>query len=287
MMQAEEAFGAGMQAAPAHAAGRDFGVVRPRLFDMHCHLDFFADPALVAAQARELGLGILAVGVEPASYGALAQRLDQSPALRLAVGAHPWWMAAEGTPRADLALACETAAHCRFIGEVGLDFSARTSLQGRQAQVDAFAQIAETCARVGGRVLSIHAVRSAGPALDILEAAGALKNCTCILHWFSGSSQELWRAIRAGAWFSVGERQLATRRGREYARLIPADRLLLESDLPAPDGSGAADAADLVASLEGALALLGQCRGQGAQELAAILAANSAGLLERPERSRG
>jgi Tat protein secretion system quality control protein TatD with DNase activity len=88
-----------------------------------------------------------------------------------------------------------------------------------------------------GRVISIHAVRSAGTVLDVLESHGLLTprpdSPVITFHWFSGTSDELVRASDAGCYFSVNERMLATKRGREYARQIPLDCLLLETDAPA------------------------------------------------------
>jgi TatD DNase family protein len=79
-------------------------------------------------------------------------------------------------------------------------------------------------------------VRAVTQALDILQDSGALVRCTCIFHWFSGTSDELHRALKAGCLFSVNEMMLRTRRGREYARQLPQDRLLLETDLPPGEG---------------------------------------------------
>ena len=90
---------------------------------------------------------------------------------------------------------------------------------------------------LAGRVISIHAVRSAGTVLDVLGAHELLTpspdSPAIIFHWFSGTSNEFVRARNAGCYFSVNERMLATKRGREYARQIPLDRLLLETDAPA------------------------------------------------------
>ena len=89
---------------------------------------------------------------------------------------------------------------------------------------------------LAGRVISIHAVRSAGTVLDVFESHGLLiqnpDSPVIIFHWFSGTSDELVRARNAGCYFSVNERMLASKRGREYARQIPLDRLLLETDAP-------------------------------------------------------
>lgn len=125
-----------------------------------------------------------------------------------------------------------------MIGEVGLDFSARFA-GSEPLQVQAFDRLCDALAQhpLTGRVISIHAVRSAGIVLDVLESHGLLipnsDSPVIIFHWFSGTSDELVRARNAGCYFSVNERMLASKRGREYTRQIPLDRLLLETDAPA------------------------------------------------------
>ena len=108
---------------------------------------------------------------------------------------------------------------------------------------------------LAGRVISIHAVRSAGTVLDALESFGLLtlspNSPAIIFHWFSGTSNEFVRARNAGCHFSVNERMLATKRGREYARQIPLDRLLLETDAPA-EPQADASARQLITSLKSA-----------------------------------
>ena len=69
-----------------------------------------------------------------------------------------------------------------------------------------------------------------------------------IFHWFSGTSDELVRARDADCYFSVNERMLASKRGREYARQIPLDRLLLETDAPA-EANAETSAQSLIRSL--------------------------------------
>ena len=110
------------------------------------------------------------------------------------------------------------------------------------------------------------------------SARGRPRAAGGVLHWFSGSSEELWRAARLGCRFSFGERALATGRGREYARVLPADLLLTETDLPEAPGSPRA-AADLVASLGRAVRGIARARGEDADELRRRLADNAAALL--------
>ena len=74
---------------------------------------------------------------------------------------------------------------------------------------------------------------------------------------------------------------LATKRGRAYARALPPDRLLLETDLPA-QGAGRADAADAESALQGALCELASLRGESPADLAACLARTGARVLALP-----
>lgn len=222
-------------------------------FDAHCHFDLMARPNAVAHEAATMGLGFFDCGVDPRDFAGARERSGNNSHVIAGVGLHPWWIADGRCGAAEVDLLCELASRERFIGEVGLDFSSRfAGTEGIQMQ--AFERLCQTLSQypLPDRVLSIHAVRAAGAALDILESSGLLDRSTnsptIIFHWFSGTSDELVRARRAGSFFSINERMLATKRGREYARQIPLDRLLLETDAPAePDAE--ASARQLVDSL--------------------------------------
>lgn len=215
--------------------------MEPRLFDAHCHLDLMAHPDAVADEATALGLGLFDCGVDPRDFAAAKTRASHHPNIIAGSGLHPWWLADGRCSAPEIDLLCEVAAQERFIGEIGLDFSARFA-GSEPLQIQAFGRLCDTLAQhpLARRVISIHAVRSAGTVLDVLESHGLLipnpDSPFIIFHWFSGTSDELVRARDAGCYFSVSERMLATKRGREYARQIPLDRLLLETDAPAePD----------------------------------------------------
>ena len=212
--------------------------MEPRLFDAHCHLDFMARPDAVADEATALGLGLFDCGVDPRDFASAHGRARRLPTVIKGVGLHPWWLADGRCGPAEVNLLCEVADQERYIGEVGLDFSARFA-GSEPLQIQAFDQLCKALVQhpLAGRVISIHAVRSAGTVLDVLESHGLLiqnpDSPVIIFHWFSGTSDELVRARNAGCYFSVNERMLASKRGREYARQIPLDRLLLETDAPA------------------------------------------------------
>lgn len=247
------------------------------LLDAHCHLGWFADPVAVARGAAGLGIGLLAVTVTPAEYRAVRDLLAGEKNVALAAGLHPWWV----RDARDAEALCELLPETRLVGEIGLDASPR-HVGAWDAQLAVFERVCAACAETSDarapKVLSIHAVRCAGTVLDVLERTGAAERCRCVLHWFSGTSDELWRAMRLGCLVSLGERSLATRRGREYARVIPEGRLLVETDLPEAEGSPSS-AGDVAASLRRALEGIAAARGVDAGALERELARTAADVL--------
>lgn len=197
-----------------------------------------AYPNAVADETAAIGLGVFDCGVDPRDFAAAKKRASRYPNIIAGVGLHPWWLADGRCGPAEVNLLCKVAAQERYIGEVGLDFSARFA-GSEPLQIQALDRLCDALVQcpLAGRVISIHAVRSAGTVLDVLESHGLLipspDSPAIIFHWFSGTSDELVRARNVGCYFSVNERMLASKRGREYARQIPLDRLLLETDAPA------------------------------------------------------
>lgn len=225
-----------------------------QLFDAHCHLDLMSHPNAVADEATTLDLVLFDCGVDPRDFARAKKRACNRSNIFAGIGLHPWWLADGRCGNAEINLLCEVAAQERLIGEVGLDFSA--SFAGSEPlQVQAFDRLCDALVQhpLAGRVISIHAVRSAGTVLDVLGSHELLTpspdSPAIIFHWFSGTSNEFVRARNAGCYFSVNERMLATKRGREYARQIPLDRLLLETDAPAQPQADAS-AQQLITSLK-------------------------------------
>lgn len=204
------------------------------VYDMHAHLGFYEDVTHDARELADLGVHALCATVTPAEYERVAAELAGARNVRVGVGLHPWWLADGRCDEADARRAAELAATSRYVAEVGLDFS-HGRLACADVQVAALDAVLRSC-EGGGHVLSLHAVASADAVLDLLEHHGTCENNDVIIHWFSGSGDELTRARRMGCLFSVNAFGLETRRGRSYAAQIPAEQLLLETDLP---GEGA------------------------------------------------
>ena len=200
---------------------------------MHCHLDLMANGLEIARAANAAGIGFFCTTVTPHDARIAQERFATCSNVRVGAGLHPWWLADGSCDAADARAAAELAATMPYVGEVGLDAGKR-GVASIEAQTEAFSLIMRAVAEhpLPGRVVSIHAIRAASQVLDMLEETCAPEHAACIFHWFSGTSDELWRAVSLGCLFSLNEHMLATKRGREYARILPADRLLLETDAP-------------------------------------------------------
>ena len=227
------------------------------MYDMHVHLDFMHDPEKIAVEAATSGLGLFAMTVTPRGFQQIHHKLNSASNVQTGVGLHPWWVADGRCTMEDAALAVELARQTRFVGEIGLDASPKhVQKDSLPIQMEYFKTICTACAETSNpsdpKVLSLHSVQAGTKTLDILEQTGCLQNCRCIFHWFTGSNEEMNRAIKAGCLFSVNEMMLHTRRGREYARQLPANRLLLETDFP-PGQDVSFNTAEIIASLEKSL----------------------------------
>jgi TatD DNase family protein len=196
------------------------------MIDFHCHLDLYPDPHAVAASAQDYRVAVLSVTTTPSAFTGTATLATQRPAIRTALGLHP----EIAHQRAhELPLFDKLVATTAFVGEIGLDGSARFA-HTRTSQTDVFAHILRSCADVGGRILSIHSRNAVEPVLDALRAnrrAG-----TPVLHWFTGSARQAQNAIDQGCWFSIGTPMLKTAKGRQLVGGLPRDRLLTETDGP-------------------------------------------------------
>lgn len=251
------------------------------LIDTHCHLDFAGNAVELAAAYAACG-GALSGTCDPRDFERVRTMFAPfAPRVRVGLGLHPWWVADGTCGEGEVALFERLAPAAPLISEVGLDFQPRRA-DTRDAQIEAFERVCAAAAGSPGEsprhVMSIHSSAAATCVLDVLERTGCLDACLCIFHWFSGSQEELTRAIDAGCLFSVNERMLKTKRGRAYARAIPEGRLLLETDFPSKP-TAMTISQDVAPRLERTMSLLAAARGDDERSLASAIAAASKRLL--------
>lgn len=207
------------------------------MIDSHCHLAdeaFEADLDAAIARAREAGvtgaLCILAAGDEPEAVRARGVQAKWE-AVRFATGVHPH---AAGTFAGRVADAADSTrrhvaafAACA-IGEIGLDY--HYDFAPRDVQRDVFAgQLA--LAQEMQRPVIIHTRDATDDTFAILGEAAGVRG---VFHCFTGDGAMARRALDIGFYLSFAGIVSFPRAEslREAARLVPADRLLIETDSP-------------------------------------------------------
>jgi TatD DNase family protein len=202
------------------------------VIDFHCPLDLYPNPREIAAACAEQNMYVLSVTTTPSAWNGTIALAPSSSRIRTALGLHPQLAHLR---KSELPLFESLLPNTKYVGEVGLD-GAPEFKPYLPDQIIVFERILELCRANGGRILSIHSRRAATAVLDRLESnrdAG-----TPILHWFSGSLQELSRAVDLGCWFSVGPSTIAGNKGRSLVARIPKTRILIESDGPFAQANG-------------------------------------------------
>lgn len=200
----------------------------PELVDCHCHLDLFPDPEAAVADCVQNDLYVITMTTTPRAWPRNRDIAARTRWVRPALGLHPQLVADRAH---EIGLWKSYLHEARFVGEVGLDAGPRFAKSLREQQ-RTFEQILGACATAGGRVLSVHSVRTAPLVLDMIQTLLPSGRGTVILHWFSGSRRDAARAVELGCYFSVNSAMMATDRQRRIVIDLPANRLLTETDSP-------------------------------------------------------
>lgn len=198
---------------------------RAALVDTHCHVDLFPDPAALVREIERRKVYTIAVTNTPSVFPRLCEIIGDARFVRAALGLHPE-LAAER--HRELAQFPQLLARTRYVGEVGLDYQTTVDAE-RAVQRRVLTTIIEQCDAVGGKVVTVHSRRAAE---DVVSAFGEQFRGTYILHWYSGGSRALKRAIANGAYVSFNTAMMRSERGRALASEVPRHRVLTETDGP-------------------------------------------------------
>lgn len=203
------------------------------LIDSHCHLtspDLLAQVDAVIARANAAGVTQFVTIATDLADAELALTLGANrPGLHVVCGIHPHEAAkaAAGWDMALAALAARPDVHA--IGEMGLDY--HYDFADRPTQQAVFHKQVEIAAH-SDRPIVIHCREAHRDVLAVLADCPKPKNV--VFHCFTGSEAEAGELISLGYWISLTG-VVTFRRSdelRRVARLIPADRLMIETDCP-------------------------------------------------------
>lgn len=222
------------------------------LVDTHCHIDgdrFDDDRGDVLARARAAGVkAMVNVGCDLPSSRRSIDLAHTHGDVWCTVGVHPHeakLYAPSSTPLEKLLsdgsweselLQMASDKRCVAIGECGLDYHYDHSPRDVQRQVFA-RQIAIAKRAKKPLVLHIRNAAEGGPAfdeaLDVLNGEGA-RDVGGVFHCFTGSVDEARRGLDLGFTISLPGVVTFKNNGQltEVAKLVPADRVVVETDAP-------------------------------------------------------
>ena len=210
------------------------------VIDSHCHLageEYVEDLGAVVARAHAAGVSraLVIIGAEDRAERARAANVIAAWGdVRFSIGVHPHQAGQFEADPADAArttrAAIDAEPMARAIGEIGLDY--HYDFSPRDTQRAVFREQLQLARDLKLPVV-IHTREAEGDTFQILaeERAGEIGG---VFHCFTGDRGMAMRALDVGFYLSLAgivtfPRALEL---KEVARLVPIDRLLVETDSP-------------------------------------------------------
>ena len=203
--------------------------------DSHCHLNYpglVEDQPGVIARARDAGVtAMLSISTRASEWPAVIALAAREPDIWATVGIHPH--EADSHPDIETARLVEAAEHPRVvgIGETGLDFYYDKSDRDRQ-RTNFRHHIA--AARQTRLPIVVHTRDAEADTLGILKEELGKGAFSGVIHCFTASADFGRAALDLGFYISLSG--IVTFKNAadlaEFAKEIPEDRLLVETDAP-------------------------------------------------------
>ena len=206
-----------------------------RLIDSHCHLNYPGlaerqDEVLANARARGIA-GFLNISTRQKEWDDVVGAAERNDDVWATIGVHPH--EADSHPDLGAAALIEAAQHPRVIaiGECGLDYyydkSDRAAQRERlQAHIEA--------ARATGLPLVVHTRDAEDDTAEMLAREVGKGGVAGVLHCFTGTAALARKGLELGFYVSISG--IVTFKNaqelQETAKIIPQDRLLVETDSP-------------------------------------------------------
>lgn len=206
-----------------------------QLIDTHVHINFDvfqSDLEAIRDRWREAGVVKLVHScVEPKDVASIVALADQLPELVFAVGLHPLdaktWTPEMAAQILELARADERVV---AIGEIGLDFFKADNFAWQEQVFAAQLAIASSL----DLPVIIHCRDAAAAMRDLLQKFSHHQPIRGVMHCWGGTPQETQWFLDLGFYISFSG--IVTFKNatqiHESAKLVPSDRLLVETDCP-------------------------------------------------------
>ena len=239
--------------------------------DTHAHLDACAEPAeALVARARAAGVErIVSVGSGLDSCRTTLAIAAREQGVFAALGIHPHQAGDDDAGRLDELRELLGDERAVAVGETGLDFYRDYAPHDRQREL--FARQVELAAELGKAVV-VHTRAASDETAEALEGFEG----TVVLHCFS-APELLPVALERGYYVSFAGNVTypSAEELREAVRLVPSDRLLVETDSPYLSPQPRRGRPNEPANVVHTVAALAEARGEDADQLANRLDANA------------
>lgn len=205
------------------------------LVDSHCHLEYkglVEDQAGVLARAREAGVGqFLNISTRQSEWAQVIATAEREADAWASVGIHPHEADAHADLGAEALLTASSHPRVIGIGETGLDYYYDKSDRG--VQRDLF-RVHIGVARETGLPLIVHTRDAEDDTLAILSDEMDKGVFPALIHCFTASAKFADSVLDLGLSISISG--IVTFKNaaelQEIAKVIPKDRLLVETDSP-------------------------------------------------------
>lgn len=249
------------------------------LVDSHCHLDdaqFDGDREAVIGRALEAGVGcMLAIGSGdgPPDLEAAVRLADSHEAIYATVGVHPHEARKAGAGTWTRMEALLGHPKVVAVGEIGLDYHYNFSAPECQRAV--FVEQLQLAGRAGKPVI-VHTREAWDDTLELVRRHWAGYGLPGVMHCFSGGPEEAALCLEMGFYISFAGVVTFPKavRVQAAARVVPADRLLVETDAPYLAPQSRRGRRNEPAYVAETAARLAELRGEPLEEVAAATTAN-------------
>ena len=249
------------------------------MIDSHVHLDAdqYPDPSGAIKRALDAGVSAMVVpGVGPASNRRVIELARRYPGVVYpAVGFHPeQFEHGEHDALAVLEMIARERNSICAVGEVGLPWYGLDAgdAGARDAAKLTLARFAHAAAAMD-LPLILHAPHRC--AADALAIIGEARVKRAVFHWHKSDEQTTRAIIDAGYFISLTPEVAYRERDRDLARMLPANRILVETDGPWPYGGQFAGRLTEPAMIKDVVAAIAHLRCTTFEEIAGSTTANA------------
>ncbi len=252
--------------------------------DVHCHLDgqTYGDLDALISRCEDAGVErIITVGFDVPSSWLAADLSDKYPNVFFTAGFHPTEL--EKYKEGDLDVIAELCAHpkCVALGEIGLDYHYPETDKPLQKEI--FIRQLKLANSLSLPV-EIHSRDCAEDMFSILSENRALLNNGALMHCYSHSSELAAEFCKLGLYFSFGGASTwkGSKKAKRTIALLPADRLLTETDSPyMPPQSAYGAFPNTPCAIPEICRSMAEVRGITAEEMSAVVIDNARRLFKK------